>query len=70
MEAHNGVLERVYSCRSENPMLGYEFCIDTGHHTLYCYKKSTYGAHENKFIMKHVNKLLEMSWIKHFDTGG
>ena len=53
-----------------NPMLGYEFCIDTGRHTPYCCKKPAYGAHESKIIMSHVNKLLDMGWIKHCDTGG
>ena len=54
----------------KNPMLGYEFCIDTGRHTPYCCKKPAYGAHESKIIMKHVNKLLDMGWIHHCDTGG
>ena len=54
----------------KSPMLGYEFCIDTGSHTPYCCRKPAYGTHESKIIMKHIMKLLDMGWITHCETGG
>ena len=45
----------VYSPEGlKNPMLGYEFAIDTGAHTPYCCKKPSYGSNEGDIIMSHV----------------
>ena len=54
----------------KNPMIGYEFCIDTGNHTPYCCKKPSYGVHEGSVIMTHISKLLDMGWIKECNSGG
>ena len=51
-------------------MLGYEFGIETGTHTPYYCRKSSYGVDEGSIIMKYIHKLLDMVWIKECTTDG
>ena len=48
----------------KNPMLGYEFSIETGTHTPYCCRKPSYGVNEGSIIMKHIHKLLKMGGLR------
>ena len=45
-------------------ILGYEFSIDTGTHTPVCSRKPSYGHHESKIIMEHINNLLRNKWAR------
>ena len=44
----------------KHPMIGFEFCLDTGSHTPYCCRKPSYGVNESKIMMSHITKLLDM----------
>ena len=54
----------------KRPILGFEFAIDTGRHTPICCKKSRYGPHESKVILKQVKVLLANGWIERCPEGG
>ena len=52
------------------PMLGYEFCIDTGTHTPVCCKKPSYGPTESKIIMDNIKILQTWNFVYHCIEGG
>jgi hypothetical protein len=46
------------------PILGFEFCIDTGGSPPICCCKPHYSPHEGKNIMAHIAVLLHNGWIR------
>lgn len=52
------------------PMLGYEFCIDTGEHIPFCCRKPSYGPNESKIIMDNIKVLLTWDHVYHCTEGG
>jgi len=54
----------------KRPILGFEFSIDTGKRMPVCCKKSRYGSHESRIILKQVKVLLAEGLIERCATGG
>jgi hypothetical protein len=46
------------------PILGFEFCIDTGNSAPVSCGQVNYGIHESKIMMEHINTLLHNDWIR------
>jgi hypothetical protein len=53
-----------YSAGVRFPILGFEFCIDTGALPPVCCCKPHYGPHEGKIIMEQICVLLHNKWIR------
>jgi hypothetical protein len=53
-----------YSEGVRQPILHFEFCIDTGGSPPVCCRKPHYGPHEGKIIMEHLQVLLHNGWIR------
>ena len=53
-----------YSEGVKNPIIGFEFAIDTGASPPVCCKKPHYGPHESTIIMEQIEVLLHNSWIR------
>jgi hypothetical protein len=53
-----------YEEGARRPILGFEFCIDTGDAQPIACKQQTYGAHESGIILQHVEALLHNGWIE------
>ena len=54
----------------KQPILSFEFSIDTGSHTPYFCKKYKYRPNEGKVIMKHIQKILGLKWVEECTNGG
>ncbi|MGH7974284.1 MAG: reverse transcriptase family protein, partial [bacterium] len=53
-----------YEEGARRPILGFEFCIDTGSAQPVSIRQPKYGPHESKIIMTHIESLLHNGWIK------
>jgi hypothetical protein len=53
-----------YSEGVRQPILHFEFCIDTGGSPPVCCRKPHYGPHEGKIIMEHLQVLIHNGWIR------
>ena len=51
---------------ARQPIIGYEFDIDTGSSKPVCCKKPNYGPYESEIIMKQIFSLLMNDWIEEF----
>ncbi|MGH7954401.1 MAG: hypothetical protein ACREOZ_00415, partial [Gloeomargaritales cyanobacterium] len=53
-----------YEEGARRPILGFEFCIDTGGAQPVSIRQPKYGPHEFKIIMSQIGSLLHNGWIK------
>ena len=55
--------DAFYEAGAFRPILGFEFCIDTGAAQPTCSHQPTYGPHKSKIIQCQVNALLNIGII-------
>ena len=58
-----------YSAGVSRPILGIQFCVDTGSAQPSCCRQPLYGPFKSRIMDKHIQALLNKNWIQQWNRG-